>query len=211
MAFKNDLIFPAIFSLDMESVDIFRSEDVQALSGDIYANEKWKYPRKRMRLRWGPKSRTEIDQFYAFWLNVRTLHTFRVSDPIDNKSNAYDAGAVTDSDQVIGVGDGATAVFDLVKGYTFGSETFYRRIYAPIDGTLVVSVNGVGQIEGVDYSVDYTTGVITFSNIPANTHIVRAGYEYHLKCRFVNNELARRFMTLHIGDVEIFTLLENPR
>ena len=54
-----------------------------------------------------------------------------------------DAGTPAPTDQVIGLGDGATARFELVKLYGDDDDAQRRRITRPRGGTVRVSVNGV--------------------------------------------------------------------
>jgi len=69
-------------------------------------------------------------------------------------------GTVTDED--VGRGDGTTTVFSLDNTPVIpGTETIYVR--------------GVVQ---TDYSIDYTTGTITFTTAPKNNRRITADYEY---------------------------------
>lgn len=58
-----------------------------------------------------------------------------------------------------------------------------RTIYKPVQGTVVVAVDGAVQ-SPANYTVDYTTGLITFAADPGATAIVTAGTEYDFPVRF---------------------------
>ncbi len=128
----------------------------------------------------------------AFHLARRgALYGFRFKDPLDHLSTEDDPcdpnTVISSNDQFIGVGDGSTQTFQLQKTYTDGGNYEYvRRITKPISGTgtVLVRVDGVEQTEGVDFTVDYSTGIVTFSTAPANLAEVRAGFEYHTPVRF---------------------------
>lgn len=79
-------------------------------------------------------------------------------DPIIVVGGGY--GTVTD--EAVGVGDGTTTVFSLDNTPVIpGTETIYVR----------------GRVQ-TDYSIDYTTGTITFTTAPKNKAPITADYEY---------------------------------
>jgi len=74
-------------------------------------------------------------------------------------------GYGTVTDEAVGVGDGTTTVFSLDNTPVIpGTETIY--------------VKGVVQTRDTDYSIDYTTGTITFTTAPKNNRRITADYEY---------------------------------
>ncbi len=64
------------------------------------------------------------------------LHGFRWKDHADYKS-CPPQGAVSMLDQLIGIGDGVTATFQLVKHYGSGLRDYVRAITKPVAGTVV--------------------------------------------------------------------------
>jgi uncharacterized protein (TIGR02217 family) len=65
------------------------------------------------------------------------------------------------------LGDGATTAFQMIKRYTVGATASHTRtIKKPQTGTVRVAVDGVVQAEGVDFTVDYATGIVTFTTAP---------------------------------------------
>lgn len=57
------------------------------------------------------------------------------------------------------VGTGAPQEVQLIKSYTFGSQTIARPIKKPVSGTVIIEANGTP----VTATVDYTTGKATFT------------------------------------------------
>lgn len=118
----------------------------------------------------------------------------------------FDATDFSALAQVIGVGDGATTTFQLAKVYTAGNRSYSRTITKPIVGavgdytgvalgtdTVVVYDNGAPQTHnpltygaggGVQYTLDYTTGIVTFAAAPAAGHIITADFHFHTPVRF---------------------------
>lgn len=100
------------------------------------------------------------------------------------RQNGFRFRDVTDStfDNVIGVGDGTTTTFQLVKHY--GDASGYRatRVLAkPVPGTLSV------QLEGNDvvvYTIDWTTGLLTLPSAPAEGTVLTAQGTFDVPVRF---------------------------
>lgn len=80
----------------------------------------------------------------------------------------------TATDEIFGMGDGATTAFQLSKTYdpslillgTPGS-LFYVRAITLLDGAPTIDVDGVTKTVVTDYNIS-TSGVVTFTSAPAN-------------------------------------------
>lgn len=108
------------------------------------------------------------------------LNGFRFRDPLDFRS-CVPGGDVSAADQQIGAGDGETAVFQLIKRYDSGGESYTRTIRKPVAGSVVVACDG----EAVeDLTVDLATGIVTLAEAPADGVIVTAGFEFDTPVRF---------------------------
>jgi len=83
------------------------------------------------------------------------LHTFRFRDPTDFQLTA----------EVIGVGDGVATTFQITQSWTAGGETESRKITRPVS-PMQVFKDGVLQVSG--YSINYSTGEVTFTAAPAD-------------------------------------------
>lgn len=208
MAFQ-DVPYPDCINLDVRVTRRRRSEDVTALSGDIYPNQKWAYSRREFRLTWGPKVLADVDTFIAFFEAIGR-DTFRMRDPQDYRSASVGTD-ITNLDQIIGVGDGVETEFQLVKNYTYLTLTHNAPIHAPVSGSVVIAVDGVAQTSPADFSVDYNTGMVTFIAAPGNSLVITAGFEYDCKVRLEDDSIIERFRARHLGEIDAFTLVENPR
>jgi uncharacterized protein (TIGR02217 family) len=82
--------------------------------------------------------------------------------------------------QNFAVGDGVTLDFPIYKVYTFGSDTFSRRITRPVTGTAHVFLNGVETF--TFFTVNYDTGHVVF----AGGHAPAGGVNIALICEFDN-------------------------
>lgn len=93
--------------------------------------------------------------------------------------------------EVIGVGNGVNLVFKLTATYTVGTETYVRRIFKPVptsidpDAPFIVRVDG-NVINASNYTVDFTTGIITFDGgqAPGNGLNVDVTCHFDVPVRF---------------------------
>jgi uncharacterized protein (TIGR02217 family) len=170
-------------------------------SGYEQRNRNWTYPLAKYQISLDHKPIASFTIVNEFFLNVAgKADAFRFSDLKDYAATA----------QVIGTGDGANKVFQLVKNYTIGGRTFTRPIKKPITSevkdyqgtsltdTVKVYDNGVEKTHGAGYpvgsppyaySLDETTGIITFLTAPLNGHIITADFEFHVPVRFDTDEM----------------------
>lgn len=128
-------------------------------------------------------SQAEVDLFMAFWqLRRGPYEGFRLKDWRDYKATA----------QNLGTGTGAQTGFQLRKAYantdalTAATSQLYREIKKPVPGTVKVYLNGVLQSTG--FSINVTTGLISFSVAPANGVVVTADFEFDVPVRFSNDD-----------------------
>jgi uncharacterized protein (TIGR02217 family) len=142
-----------------------------------------------------------LDQLTAIFHAVRgAAHAFRIKDWADYRSGPALA-APAPTDQVLGTGDGANKVFQLVKRYTAGALETVRPIRKPLPGTVQVAKDGVPQASG--WSVATSTGLVTFTTAPAAGVIVSAGFEFDLPARFESDELPQALECYQIGSISV--------
>jgi uncharacterized protein (TIGR02217 family) len=103
----------------------------------------------------GLKKQTQLDTLIAFFRARKgRAHGFRFKDWTDYKATA----------QALGTGNGTITTFQLIRTYSSGGSTDVRTITKPVAGTVKVYLAGVLQASG--WSVNTTTGVITFTTAP---------------------------------------------
>ena len=130
------------------------------------------------------RSLEDVETLIAFFEARRgRLFGFRWKDWADYKSAP--ASIEPDfEDQLIGVGDGETRVFQMVKTYASGLQTYVRPIAKPVLGTISVGIQGDRQTETINYEVDTTTGQIEFASAPDQGVQITAGFEFDVPVRF---------------------------
>lgn len=192
MAFE-EIQFPTDISYGSKGGPGYKTNVIALDSGAEQRVARWNQMRHRFNVAYGIKSHADLTSLKEFYIGRRGPEVgFRYKDFYDMSSAItgnglapeLGGGVVAFSDQNIGTGDGATATFQLIKRYTSGSTVRNRNIEKPVSGTVKVGVNGVEQTESVDWTVNDTTGLITFTTIPPDTQIVAAGYEFDVPVRF---------------------------
>jgi uncharacterized protein (TIGR02217 family) len=107
------------------------------------------------------------------------LHTWGLKDPVDHRVEASQ-GIVADTTENSPLGK------QLYKRYGSGSFRYDRRISRPINGTILVYENGTLRTEGVDYTLDYSSGEM-FSAMAVAT-ITWSG-KFYTPCRYDTDDL----------------------
>ncbi|WP_412506146.1 TIGR02217 family protein [Roseovarius sp. SYSU LYC5161] len=133
------------------------------------------------------RSLNDQHEIMEFWeARQGKARGFRLKDKSDFKSGKPLA-PVTPTDQQVAAVDGSSTSFQLVKGYVSGGRRYERVIRKPVAGTVRVAVGGVEQEGG--WSVDTTTGIITFDSAPSSGVSITAGYEFDVPVRFDTDDL----------------------
>jgi uncharacterized protein (TIGR02217 family) len=161
-----------------------RTHVVTLGSGFEQRNQQWADSRRRYQAGYGVKSIDDIHTALAFFEERRgRLHGFRWKDWADYKSCAPRQPPAA-NDQTLGTGDGTRTEFQLIKVYGSAYAPWTRDIAKPVSGTVLVAVDGITQTAGSDFTVDETTGLITFTTAPESGLSVTAGYEFDVPVRF---------------------------
>lgn len=184
-----------------------RAVDVVTLdSGFEERNSAWTASRRRYDISYGIKRPDDLATVLGFWESVGgNLHGFRFKDPTDFKSCAPQQ-TVADTDQTLGTGDAAETDFQLVKAYASGAGSYSRTIAKPVSGTVVVSLDDVSQASG--WSVDTTTGIVTFTTPPGAGVVVKAGFQFDVPARFDIRHFAQRALHDNAGLYDAIPIVE---
>ncbi len=187
-----------------------RTEIISLGSGHEERNTRWAHSRRQYNAGYGIKTLNDLQSVVEFFEERRgRLYGFRWRDPMDYKSSAPEATAGT-SDQTIGTGDGATAIFQLIKQYGSLHAPYSRTITKPVTGTVLIAVNGALKTETTDYSINYTTGIVTFeaAHIPGSGEPVTAGYEFDVPVRFDTDHLKINLSRFKAGEIPSIPIIE---
>ena len=208
MAF-HEVRFPDNISRGARGGPERRTQIVELASGDEERNASWANSRRRYDVAYGIRRADDLASVVSFFeaRNGR-LHGFRYKDWADYKSS-MPSQAITPTDQQIGTGTGSLKTFQLAKRYTSGAQTWVRTIAKPVAGTVRVALGIVEQMTG--WTVDTTTGVVTFTTAPASGAIIRAGFEFDVPVRFDSDSLDVTLDFERLGSITSIPLLEMRR
>ncbi|WP_210880141.1 TIGR02217 family protein [Roseovarius autotrophicus] len=208
MAF-HEVRFPDNISRGARGGPERRTQVVELASGDEERNASWANSRRRYDVAYGIRRADDLAAVVAFFeaRNGR-LHGFRFKDWSDYKSG-LPSQQDTPADQLIGIGDGATTAFQLVKHYSSGAQSWTRTIAKPVEGTARIALGGVEQMSG--WSVDPTTGSVTFTAAPGAGVAITAGYEFDVPVRFDSDTLDVTLDIERLGSITSIPLVEIRR
>ncbi|GGL62252.1 DUF2460 domain-containing protein [Wenxinia marina] len=207
MAF-HEVRFPANLSFGSVGGPERRTEIVALASGHEERNSPWAQSRRRYDAGLGLRSLDDVEALIAFFeARAGQLHGFRWKDWADYKS-ALPTREVTPFDQEIGTGDEVTERYQLVKRYASGGYEHIRAIHKPVAGSVVVAVEGDELQEGVDFTVDPETGIVTFLEVPAVGATITAGFEFDVPVRFDTDRIAVSVASFRAGDVPNVPIVE---
>ena len=179
-----------------------RTEVVTLASGHERRSTPWASGRRRYLIGSGLRSLDDMAALTAFFeARQGRLYGFRFRDFADFKSCAPGAEPGP-GDQSIGIGDGVTTQFPLVKAY--GGTT--RRIAKPVEGTVRVAVDGVEVLEG--WSLAVTTGEVTFETAPGEGVEITAGFRFDTPVRFDADRLEITLESFGSGRMVAMPLIE---
>lgn len=148
------------------------------------------------------QSREDLATVRSFY-NARggAARGFRWKDWLDYTSNANGITAPTNADVQIGVGDGTTTTFQLIKTS--------RVIEKPVSGSVLIAFDGVNQTSG--FSVNTATGIVTFTPAPTTGVVITAGFEFDVPVRFersIDQDFGATHEDFDVGNVPNIPLIE---
>ena len=159
---------------------------VRLASGAESRNARWAESRRRWDVGGAAVGSDDAHTLVAFFEARRgRMHGFRLRDPVDWKSCAP-GDAISAMDQPLGIGDGVTTAFSLVKRYASGGASVARAVRKPVAESVVVAVDGVATEA---FAVDVATGVVTFDVAPVEGAELTAGFAFDVPVRFDTDRL----------------------
>jgi uncharacterized protein (TIGR02217 family) len=180
--------------IEREPVEIVRTDGGHEVRNVRHAQALFEYD-----IDFGPNEYEEADQeaVYAMWRASRGgLYAFRFRD-WDPKNSVL-------TDEAIGTGNASRTAFQITQTYTVGGVSAVRNITRPVS-SFTVKKDGVTQVSG--YSIDYATGILTFSVAPANGVVVSVTGVFDIPVRF-DLSLEATGLYAHLEQYETIHLVE---
>jgi uncharacterized protein (TIGR02217 family) len=206
----HEVRFPLDISLRGRGGPERKTDIVMLGSGREQRNARWARSRRRYEAGYGVKTLAVLSVVIAFFEERRgRLYGFRWRDRSDYTSGVPGA-SVTPLDQGIGQGDGSNAAFQLIKTYGASFAPYAREILKPVQGTVRVAVAGVEKTAASDFTVDATTGTLTFTpmSIPPAGAAITAGYLFDVPVRFDTDYLEIDLAAFEAGEIPKIPLIE---
>ena len=204
----HEIRFPAALSFGSTGGPERRTEIVTLANGFEERNTPWAQSRRRYDAGVSLRSLDDIEALIAFFeAREGQLFAFRWKDWADFKSSVP-SREISYDDQLLARGDGAVKVFDLVKHYRSGHQSYARPVAKPVSGTVRVGVNGTELREGVGFEVDLTTGQIALAEAPVPEAEVTAGFEFDVPVRFDTDRIQCSVASFQAGDMPNVPVVE---
>jgi uncharacterized protein (TIGR02217 family) len=200
----DDVLYPLALGRDTGVAPEFSTSVSVTASGHERRSSQWADARLRYEVGPGIRSEAELGVLLEFFRARRgAARGFRLADPFDFSSNGL-TGTPTMLDQLLGIGDGLTATFALVKRYGSGSEPQERRVTRPRPGTLLFSVGGVAES---GWTLD-PGGLVVFDDAPPAGAEVRCGFLFDVPVRFAEDRLDITGAPFAAGEAPSVPLIE---
>lgn len=204
----HDVRFPVSIALGATGGPERINEIVLLTSGREKRNQRQAHARRRYDAGGGIRAIADIELLTEFFEARRgSLYAFRFRDPFDHRSCKL-AAVPAPADQVIGIGDGATTQFSLVKSYGTGADAYVRPITKPVSGSVRLAVGGAELAEGSDFTVDDLSGVVTVVAPPSADTPITAGFQFDTPVRFDTDHLRVSLAAFEAGEALSVPLLE---
>ena len=184
----HDIRFPLDVSLGARGGPSRRTDIVPLASGAESRNSPHRHSRRRYDAGVGVKSMADVQTLMAFFeARGGELCSFRFRDPLDHEVN----------DQVLGVGDGETADFALIKTYGDSAGSYDRPLRLVGDVTVTPDI---------PFAVD--SGQLRFvSPVPQGVSVM-ASFTFDTPVRFATDHLDIALDDFGTGQVVSLPLVE---
>lgn len=204
----HEVRFPANLSFGSVGGPERRTDIVTLVNGYEERNTPWAHSRRRYDAGVGMRSLDDVERLIAFFeARQGQMYGFRWKDWSDYKSSLASVEVKFD-DQVIANGDGVETKFPLIKTYRSGQFSYARPIAKPVLGSVRVGIDQDEMKEGVDYTVDLATGLVSFVTPPTEGSVIRAGFEFDVPVRFDTDRIQTSVASFRAGDVPNVPVVE---
>ncbi|QXN72516.1 hypothetical protein RCTIPTONUS_46 [Rhodobacter phage RcTiptonus] len=165
MAVYRDLVFPECIAYGTTGVPIYKTEKVEVASGSELRQSRWRYPKHQYDVDMSTLDAEQTAEVLRLWHVCSGEGVgFMFMDPQDNTSQDTEDGisgsTPTMLDQLVAVASAGRYEYPLYKNYEVNGHVKQRRIRYPIDGTILVAVEGRNYPR---WSFNYDAGVLRLS------------------------------------------------
>ena len=191
-AFDDTIIFPTDIKYGSGGGPKFSTRIIRAYSGAEHRNQAWSQALRSYDVTYGIDSQDKMEAVLEVVEATYGPTTgFLYLDYMDYKTCRTDQDPAQDDQVFLASAVGGETTTQIIKNYIKGAQTVPRDITKPY-GTWLIEINSVLLTEGVDYDIDYTTGIITWdtgaypSGLTASD-TVKGGGQFYVPVRFAND------------------------
>ncbi len=224
MAHYDDIILPLGMSLGSSIGPMTSTQQLITTSGKRKTNKRWTEHLQKFDVGFNVKSSPDIfviiDIFQAVdgpfgsflaraWNDWNT--TAGLMEPGDETFITNVDEPLINTVTGLNLGDGSTTTFKMVREYTGSSATalHQRDITKPQNGSVVVAIDASAKTEGVDYTINYATGIVTFiSGAPGGAEVPTFGASFYVPVAFVDDEI---LSSVDFNNNEVSVILQMVR
>ncbi|MBB4608043.1 DUF2460 domain-containing protein [Sphingomonas yabuuchiae] len=187
----DDVLFPLALGREAEVTPGFSTAILTSAGGREARNAAWAEARTTYDVGPGIRSAEDIAALLGFFrARMGPARGFRLRDPFDSSG----------TDEVIGIGDGTTRRFALVRHY--GGQS--RRITRPVAGSVSVKVAGL-SVTGFGLE---SGGWLLFDTAPAKGAAITASFIFDVPVRFAEDRLSATLAGFRAGAAASVPLVE---
>jgi uncharacterized protein (TIGR02217 family) len=181
----HEVVFPDDVSIGAKVKKVRLFDSVQTVRGHVSRNAVGEDSYAEFDISFGIDNVQKADGVYEFWQARRGgLYAFRFKDWSEFKSCGAAATPSSTDQQMLQL---TPTTFQLQKTYSDAGGSYSKMIKKPISGTLTVNDSVSDLSEGANYSVDYTTGIVTLFVVPPGPPT--AGFQFHTPVAFKDQSL----------------------
>ncbi|HCR86349.1 MAG TPA: TIGR02217 family protein [Alphaproteobacteria bacterium] len=194
----HEIKFPSEVSFKAKCYAEFKTSVVSLNSGYEKRNQQWLFGRRKYEIEFKNIGKAEANKVISFFqARNGKLNGFRFKD-----WDEFEA-----KDENVGIGDGETTEFQLIKNYGDENYNYQRKITKPVEGKLIIKQNG-SVVSGSAYDVFWDKGIISFDTAPDTGAIITADFEFDVPVRFDTDFLSLKTEEYGKSSIEKISLIE---
>ena len=199
MAFLETPSFPESVGEGARGGPVFFTHVFDSNGGLEQRGSNWTRAKHTYDVTLGIRTKADMETVREFFTVIRgRFNSFRFKDWND----------FTLTSEQIGVGNGSTQ-FQITKTYTTGTYAHVRKIRKPVASTVQIFVNDVLRTLTTDYTLDATTGIITFTFTPTTGHTIKVTGEFEVPVRFDVDAMSASHVGFEAEDWDSVRLVED--
>lgn len=178
----------------------FNTTVIELSSGFEQRNQNWSVAKAKYDIAYSIQTIEDLYLVIAFFYARKgKARGFRFRDWSDYQ--------ITSNEQ-FGTGDGVETQFQLSVTYSDAASSYTRNIKKPVSGSVRIWVNSVEVFSPASWSVDTTTGIVTFVTAPTSGHAIEWQGEFDVPVRFDNDSLGVNMEIFNAGTIGSIPLVE---